>query len=109
MVGKENIKAAVFALFGKDTPLKVDYGCGTLDAQQGCDGGVVLLVTGTITTDPGATAQKVRTFVQTFYLAPALTTAKSGRPCPLAPARCPPPPPRASLTPRSLLQRAITC
>jgi hypothetical protein len=50
----------------------------------------VLLVTGTITTDPGATAQKVRTFVQTFYLAPALTTAKSGRPCPLAPARSPP-------------------
>jgi len=106
VVGKENIKAAVFALFGKDTPLKVDYGCGTLYAQQGCDGGVVLLVTGTITTDPGATAQKVRTFVQTFYLAPALTTAKSGRHCPLAPARSPL---RASLTPRSLLQRAITC
>lgn len=57
---------------------QVDYSCGTLDAQQGSDGGVVLLVTGTITTHPGEAKELVQTFVQTFYLAPSLTTAKSG-------------------------------
>jgi len=50
-----------------------------LDAQQGSDGGVVLLVTGTITTNPGEGKERIQTFVQTFYLAPALATEKSGR------------------------------
>lgn len=81
-MGKEAIKAAIVrasALFKKDQPIKVDYSCGTLDAQQSADGGVILLVTGTIRVGvEGEADTTIQNYVQNFYLAPQATDAKSG-------------------------------
>lgn len=81
-MGKEAIKAAIIKsslLFKKDKPIKVDYSSGTLDAQQSSDGGVILLVTGTIQVGvEGDSETTVQNFVQNFYLAPQGKDAKSG-------------------------------
>jgi len=81
VVGKDEIKGAIMkasSLFKKDTPIKVDTSCGTIDAQESADGGVIMLVTGVVYAGvKGEPDFQVNTFVQNFYLAPQGTDGKS--------------------------------
>lgn len=76
ITGIEEIKAAIASGYSSNVAgqVQVDLECGSVDAQPSKDGGVILIVTGAMTSKED---KHSRMFVQNFYLAPQETEQAS--------------------------------